>query len=139
MTDHAEENPARAPTKPLRPARPLKLVKSPAAAPARPPCEAGIFFNRLELDAILAVYGRKVVEGEWRDYAIGASKDAVVFAVFRRASEIPLYHIEKRPKLARRQGAYSIVSQSGLVLKRGHDLAQVLKFFERRTLRLVDG
>jgi len=97
-----------------------------------------VFFDRAELDAILSVYGRKVAEGEWRDYAMGGFRDVAIFSVFRRASEMPLYRIEKRPKLARRQGAYSVIAATGLVLKRGHELKQVLKVFEKRSLRLID-
>ena len=102
------------------------------------PREAEVFFNRAELDAILSVYGQKVAEGEWRDYAMGGFKDVAIFSVFRRASEMPLYRIEKRPKLARKQGAYSVIAATGLVLKRGHELRQVLKVFEKRSLRLID-
>lgn len=86
-----------------------------------------ISFNRKELNQILSVYGRKVAEGEWRDYAIDALKEKAVFSVFRRATEYPLYRIEKQPKLDRRQGAYSVVAPTGLIVKRGHDLAQVLR------------
>lgn len=118
-------------------AAPLTLVAPGGTPPARPR-EAEVFFDRAELDAILSVYGRKVAEGEWRDYAMGAHKDVAVFAVFRRSSEMPLYRIEKRPKLARRQGAYSVVAPTGLILKRGHELKQVLKIFEKRSLRLID-
>jgi hypothetical protein len=102
---------------------------SPAAAsePARQ-----IIFNRQELTAILAVYGRKVANGEWRDYAIDLNRDKAVFSVFRRASEFPLYRIEKDPKLARKQGAYSVVGAGGLILKRGHDLVRVLDVLDKR-------
>lgn len=93
-------------------------------------------FNRQELSAILAVYGRKVAVGEWRDYAIDLGRDRAVFSVFRRSSECPLYRIEKAPKLARKQGAYSVVAPAGLILKRGHDLMRVLRIFEER-VRLV--
>ena len=77
-----------------------------------------------------------VAAGEWRDYAIDHLKDRAVFSVFRRTSEVPLFRIEKNPKLARRQGAFSVTAASGLIVKRGHDLAQVLKVFDK-TLRLV--
>ena len=83
------------------------------------------------------VYGRKVADGEWRDYAIDTLKEAAVFSVFRRSSEAPLYRIEKRPKLARRQGAYAVIAATGLVVKRGHELAQVLRVFDKRKLKLV--
>jgi hypothetical protein len=93
-------------------------------------------FNREELNAILAVYGRKVASGEWRDYAIDIGRDKAVFSVFRRASEVPLFRIEKAPKLARKQGAYSVMAPAGLILKRGHDLVRVLNVLEGRP-RLV--
>ena len=115
----------------------LSLVISSNTTPPKPAQEPDVFFNRAELEAILSVYGRMVVEGEWRDYAIGSTRDVAVFAVHRRTSEMPLYRIEKRPKLTRRQGAYSVVAATGLVLKRGHDLKQVLKVFEKRKLRLI--
>jgi len=91
-----------------------------------------ISFNRRELSEILNVYGAKVAAGEWRDYAIGASRERAVFSVFRRAAELPLYSIEKDPALARRQGAYSVVNATGHVLKRGRELSNVLKLFADR-------
>jgi hypothetical protein len=97
----------------------------------------GIAFDRQELSQILNVYGRKVASGEWRDYAIDTLREKAVFSVFRRSSEVPLYRIEKTPKLARRQGAYSVIAATGLILKRGHDLARVLRALDRG-LRLVE-
>jgi hypothetical protein len=93
-------------------------------------------FTRQELSAILAVYGRKVAAGEWRDYAIDLGREKAVFSIYRRCSEVPLYRIEKSPKLARKQGAYSVVAPAGLILKRGHDLIRVLSVLESRP-RLV--
>ncbi len=69
-----------------------------------------VTFNRLELNRILNLYGRMVADGEWRDYAIDFLKDRAVFSVFRRASEMPIYRIEKDPRLARKQGMYSVIS-----------------------------
>jgi Protein of unknown function (DUF2794) len=90
-----------------------------------------VSFKRAELRIILDIYARKVAEGEWRDYAIDFTRDKAVFSVFRRTSEVPLYRIEKDPRLARRQGIYSVVAASGLVLKRGHDLARVLRVLDK--------
>lgn len=95
-----------------------------------------VCFDRREFSEILNVYGRMVAAGEWRDYAIDTLKDRAVFSIFRRTSEMPLYRIEKNPKLARRQGAFSVVAAGGLVLKRGHDLGQVMKVFDK-ALKLV--
>ena len=96
-----------------------------------------IAFNRRELDQILRVYGRKVADGEWRDYAIDALKEKAVFSIFRRSAEMPLYRIEKQPKLSRKQGTYSVVAATGLILKRGHDLAQVLRIIDRKPKLVV--
>ncbi|MTI18285.1 DUF2794 domain-containing protein [Rhodobacteraceae bacterium RKSG542] len=98
-----------------------------------------VAFHRTELSQILNVYGRMVAAGEWKDYAIDHGSERAVFSIFRRASEMPLYRIEKDPKLARKQGAYSVISMGGTVLKRGHELANVLKVFDKKKhLRLVE-
>jgi len=96
-----------------------------------------VAFTRVELTSILAVYGQFVAAGDWKDYAIDSLKDAAVFSVYRKASEAALYRIEKRPKLARKQGAWVVVSMTGAVLKRGSDLNQVLKVFDRQRLKLA--
>ena len=95
-------------------------------------------FNRQELSAIMNVYGRKVARGEWRDYALDFLKDKAVFSIFRRTCEVPIYRVEKVPKLARKQGAYAVISAGGLILKRGHDLQRVLSVLEDR-VELVSG
>ncbi len=112
----------------------LRRVGQPAgpAVPAAFEPAAQIAFNRQELTTILAVYGRKVASGEWRDYAIDLNRDKAIFSVFRRSSEVPLYRIEKDPKFARKQGAYSVVAAGGLILKRGHDLVRVLDVLDKR-------
>jgi Protein of unknown function (DUF2794) len=89
-----------------------------------------VTFSRRELDRILGLYGRKVAAGEWRDYAIDFLKDKAVFSIFRRSSEMPIYRIEKNPKQGRRQGAYVVVSVTGLILKRGHELERVLRVLD---------
>jgi hypothetical protein len=93
---------------------------------------ARVTFTRAELNRILNLYGRMVADGEWRDYAIDFLKDRAVFSVFRRASEVPIYRIEKDPRLARKQGVYSVISASGMILRRGHDLDRVLLAIDRK-------
>jgi len=90
-----------------------------------------VTFSRRELDRIFGLYGRMVAAGEWRDYAIDFLRDRAVFSVFRRSSEVPIYRIEKNPRLARRQGAYSIVSATGLIVRRGHELERVLRALDK--------
>ncbi len=96
-----------------------------------------VSFHRAELSTILGLYGRMVAAGIWRDYGISMLRDAAVFAVFRHTAEHPLYRIEKRPKLAGRQGQYAVIAMDGHVLKRGADLAQVLRVLERKLIRPV--
>ena len=91
-----------------------------------------VTFNRLELNRILNLYGRMVADGEWRDYAIDFLKERAVFSVFRRSSEVPIYRIEKDPRLARKQGMYSVISATGLILRRGHELERVLLAIDRK-------
>ena len=90
-----------------------------------------VTFDRRELDRLFGLYGRKVAAGEWRDYAIDFLKDRAVFSVFRRSAEVPIYRIEKNPKLARKQGAYSVVSATGLIMRRGHELDRVLRVLDK--------
>src|SRR6186997_1070746 len=96
------------------------------------PLPTRVTFNRLELNRILNLYGRMVSDGEWRDYAIDFLKDRAVFSIFRRASEVPIYRIEKDPQLARKQGAYSVISASGQILRRGNELERVLLVIDRK-------
>ncbi len=96
-----------------------------------------ISFDRRELSVILSLYGRMVAAGEWRDYAISCLRDVAIFSVFRRTAETPLYRIEKHPHLRGRQGMYVVIGMDGQILKRGHDLAQVLKVLERKLLRVI--
>jgi hypothetical protein len=108
-----------------------------AAPVARPAADTRVTFDRLELDRILRLYGRMVATGEWRDYAIDFLKDRAVFSIFRRSSEVPVYRIEKDPRLARRQGAYSVISATGLILRRGHELDRVLRVLDKKSFSVV--
>lgn len=104
----------------------------PSGAPAQ------VFFDRRELDQILRVYGRMVAQGEWRDYAMLGGKDAAEFAVFRRSGDAPAYRIEKRPSLQTRQGQWAVIGGGGQILRRGRELAQVLRVFDARRFQVVE-
>ena len=97
-----------------------------------------VCFDRHELNKILTVYGRMVALGEWRDYGLSMLRDMAVFSIFRRTAEFPLYRVEKRPKLRAKQGVYSVVAMDGHILRRGHDLTQVLRVLEAKVIRQVD-
>ena len=76
--------------------------------------------------AVIAMHGALVVT------------DLAVFSIFRRTAEHPIYRIEKRPKLAAKQGMYSVIGMDGRILKRGADLKTVLRVLERKLIRVVD-
>ncbi len=132
MTKNSPVVPFRQPT-----SRSAKSSSPHTASHSNRPQPAPATFDRQELNAILNLYGRRVAEGEWRDYAIDMGRDKATFSIFRRSSEIPLLRIEKTPKLGRKQGAYSVVAATGMVLKRGHDLRTVLRVLEK-SVRLVE-
>ncbi|MFN3864951.1 MAG: DUF2794 domain-containing protein [Erythrobacter sp.] len=95
-------------------------------------------FERAELNRILDLYGRMVAAGQWRDYAMDFDRHAATFAAFRRAAERPQARLEKRPALRGKQGMWTLFGEHGQVLKRGHDLANVLAPMERRLLKAVE-
>jgi hypothetical protein len=119
---------------------PIALHRAALTGEARdmsPAAVAQVTFDRLELNHILAIYGRMVAAGEWRDYALDFLDDVAVFSIFRRACEVPLFRIEKRPRLRARQGQYCVVAAGGIILKRGHELAQVLRIFDRKLMKAL--
>ena len=113
----------------------LPPIPFPGPASAASPVQ--VAFHRTELSAILALYGRMVAAGEWRDYGISHLRDAAVFSIFRRTAEVPLFRIEKRPALRLRQGQYAVIGSDGRVLRRGNDLQQVLRVITPKP-RLVE-
>lgn len=114
------------------------MTIQPPPTPFHPGFSETVSFDRRELSLILGLYGRMVAMGEWRDYGISSLREMAVFSVFRRTAENPLYRIEKRPKLRVRQQMYAVVGMDGHVLRRGGDLAAVLKVLERKLIRPVD-
>ncbi len=110
----------------------------PTPFPGRTDSPGQTAFDRRELTLILALYGRAVAAGEWRDYGLSFLRDVAVFSIFRRTAEHPLYRIEKRPRLRQRQGMYAVIGMDGQVLKRGHDLKSVLGVLDRKLIRAIE-
>ncbi len=99
--------------------------------------KAKVAFQRKEMGVILDIYGRLVMTGEAKDYAVGMFKDQASFAIFRRHAENPTWTILKTPTLARLQGQYAVLGSQGQILKRGRDLKQVLAVFDRKKFEIV--
>jgi hypothetical protein len=120
---------------------PIAFLRAGSRPPARTVLPGGgpaqTRFDRRELNLILGIYGKMVALGEWRDYAIDFLEDRAVFSIYRHASEMPLFRVEKQPLLRTRQGEYSVVAATGHVLKRGHELTQVLRVFDRKLIKAL--
>ncbi len=110
----------------------VPLKSSSQQSPHKKRRKPQVAFHRTELNQIMSIYGFMVRKGEWKDYAIDMLEERAVFSIFRRATETPLYTVEKRPSMAAKQGAYSVIAPGGLILKRGHDLKTVLKVFDKK-------
>ncbi len=102
---------------------------------ARDPAD---FFNRNELHAILQVYSRQVMQGEWRDYAIGWSERGARFEIYGQQSNEPLYCVDKLPRSSKRSGRYQLVTR-GRILVTGKSLEEALKPLRKRRPEVVDG
>lgn len=113
-------------------------IQTPTPFPNANPLPEQVHFDRHELSAILTVYGRMVAMGEWRDYGISALREVAIFSIFRRTAENPLYRIEKRPRLRGKQGMYAVVGMDGQILRRGAELAAVLRVLEKKMIRPID-
>ena len=72
------------------------------------------------------------VGGEW---VVHTWVKQAILCGFRRTTEHPQARIEKRPALRGKQGMWTLFGEGGQVLKRGHDLAQVLKVLEKSASR----
>ena len=92
-----------------------------------------VVFDKRELGLLMGLYGKRVAEGEWRDYALNFGRHVARFDIHRRASEQPLYSVMKNPDLAAKGGLFQVVVQGGLILRRSNDLVQVLRVLENKT------
>ena len=54
------------------------------------------------------------------------------------ASTLPTWAVALRPRMAARQGQYSVIGLDGRILRRGHDLRVVLRVLERKLIRAVE-
>lgn len=57
--------------------------------------EAEVYFDRAEIRVLLDLYSRRVVSGEWRDYALDHDGGRAVFSVFRHSLALPHCTVEK--------------------------------------------
>ena len=93
------------------------------------------FFSRSELNQLLSLYSRRVMSGEWRDYAIDQQGDSAIFSVYRHAHERPLYTIAKKVRPGGKDTEF-LVCRDRERLTRADRLPEALAVF-RPALRVV--
>ena len=94
-----------------------------------------VYFSRVELNQLLSLYSRRVISGEWKDYAIDHGRGMSAFSIYRDSKTHPAYTVYKYASGTHRGGDY-VLGTSGNVVKRGRTLLEVLAPIERE-LRLV--
>jgi hypothetical protein len=94
-----------------------------------------VYFSRTELTQLLSLYSRRVMSGEWRDYAIDHRGGMAVFSVFRHSHESPLFAVAKCADRAARQAEFRLFSGPRRLGQTG-ELGELLKSLERQ-LKLV--
>ena len=94
-----------------------------------------VCFSRPELNLLLSLYSRRVIGGEWKDYAIDHGDGMSAFSIFRDSSDRPVFTVFKFADAGRKKDRY-VLGSGGNTLKRGRTLAEVLLVFERE-LELV--
>lgn len=93
------------------------------------------FFSRSELFQLLNLYSRRVMSGEWRDYAIDHDATQATFSFYRNAAEHPEYAITKMAPFKGRGGLF-VLKSGPRKIKQSQSLDDVIASVEKR-LRLV--
>lgn len=96
-----------------------------------------VHFNRPELLALLDLYTKQVMAGQWRDYAINNGAGMAQFCIFKSAYEFPLYTIVKMLKGGKGAGSTGAIPQYHLFkgreqIKKSDSLPAVLATLQRR-------
>jgi len=94
-----------------------------------------VYFTRGELNRLLSLYSRRVIGGEWKDYAIDQGKGMSAFSIYRDSSTHAAFTVYKFANGSNRKGDY-VVGSGGNILQRGRTLVEVLAVLEPN-LRLV--
>ncbi len=102
--------------------------------PRRPAADGRVLFDKRELRQLLGCYSRRVMAGEWRDYAIDLGPKGAVFSVFRHTADHPLFSIVKLAA-GRDKGCFLLASGAA-VLRRAHTVGDLVRLIESKP-RLV--
>ena len=95
------------------------------------------FFNRNELNQILSIYGKKVSEGKWKDYAIDHLETSAIFSFFRNTFESASLKIVKHKRVSKSKLKYHLVSSSGSDIKRSNELDLIINYLNKANLEVI--
>lgn len=104
-------------------------ARQPGAGPKK------TFFNRQELFQLLDLYSRRVMTGEWRDYAIDHDATRATFSVFRHTADRPEYSITKLAAAGKSRSLF-VLRDNARKLKQSASLDEVIAALNKR-LRVV--
>ncbi len=94
-----------------------------------------LWFDRHELDLILSVYSDRVINGEWRDYAIRHEASTAAFQIYCSSSQRPAVTVAKH-RLAGGKTEFVVYDGAGRPVSRSVALRDALAVLRRR-FRLV--
>lgn len=95
-----------------------------------------VAFTRHELNRILSLYSRRVIRGEWNDYAIDFRPGMAIFTIFAGRGHKARFVIAKTEVKPQRPQNF-VVFSGQRSMKHGGSIDEVLSVFDRRP-ELVD-
>ena len=104
---------------------------------SRPSALTQTFFNKTELNQILSIYGKKVSEGKWKDYAIDHLESSAIFSFFRNTFESASLKIIKHKRISKSKLKYHLVSSSGSDIKRSNELDLIINYLNKANLEII--
>ena len=104
---------------------------------SKPSALTQTFFNKTELNQILSIYGKKVSEGKWKDYAIDHLESSAMFSFFRNTFESASLKIIKHKRISKSKLKYHLVSSSGSDIKRSNELDLIINYLNKANLEII--
>tara|TARA_B110001450_G_scaffold17447_1_gene16072 strand:+ start:597 stop:971 length:375 start_codon:yes stop_codon:yes gene_type:complete len=104
---------------------------------SKPSALTQTFFNKTELNQILSIYGKKVSEGKWKDYAIDHLESSAIFSFFRNTFESASLKIIKHKRISKSKLKYHLVNSSGSDIKRSNELDLIINYLNKANLEII--
>ena len=104
---------------------------------SKPSALTQTFFNKTEINQILSIYGKKVSEGKWKDYAIDHLESSAIFSFFRNTFESASLKIIKHKRISKSKLKYHLVSSSGFDIKRSNELDLIINYLNKANLEII--